>query len=105
MNTKNNKEMQSKFEDTTYNSDITQEDLKIIGQDFQNNVRKDGGDDVALSNRTHKVDFAGKDLDVPSPKLVGKKISNRINDEENKLHSQGSSSNENLEEQSKQYIR
>lgn len=105
MNSKEKNTLNTKSEDTTYNSNITQEDLEVIGQDFKNNIRKDGGDDVALTNRTHDVDFAGKDLDVPGRSQASKKTTNRINDEENKLHSQGSSSNENLEEQSKQYTR
>ncbi len=91
--------------DTTYNSDVTSEDLKALGQDFENNIRQDGGDDVALTNRTEKVDFAGKDLDIPGRKQASKKTTNRIKDEENMLYSQGSESNENLEEQSSQYIK
>lgn len=105
MNTKEKNALNTKSEDTTYNSNITREDLEIIGQDFKNNIRKDGGDDVALTNRTHDVDFAGKDLDIPGRNQASKKTTNRLKDEENKLHSQGSSSNENLEEQSKQYTR
>lgn len=89
--------------DTTYNSDVTSEDLKALGQDFENNIRQDGGDDVALTNRTEKVDFAGKDLDVPGRKQASKKTTNHIKDEENMLYSQGGESNENLEEQSSQY--
>ena len=85
--------------DTTYNSDVTSEDLKALGQDFENNIRQDGGDDVALT----KVDFSGKDLDVPGRKQASKKTTNHIKDEENMLYSQGGESNENLEEQSSQY--
>ena len=91
--------------DTSYNSDVTQEDLKVLGQDFQNNMRQDGGDDTQLNDRTKKVDFAGKDLDVPGRAAASKKTTNGLTDEENKLHSQGSSSNENLEEQSNQYTK
>ena len=105
MDNKNGKSMEKKNKDTDYNSDITKEDLKVLGQDFENNIRQDGGDDVALTNRTHNVDFAGKDLDVPGRKEASKATTNRLNDEENKLHSQGSASNENLEEQSSQYTR
>ena len=91
--------------DTSYNSDITSEDLKVIGQDFENNIRQDGGDDVSLTNRTKEIDFAGKDLDVPGRTAASKNTTNRIKDEENMLYSQGSGSNENLEEQSKQYTK
>ncbi|TVZ51437.1 hypothetical protein [Dokdonia sp. Hel_I_53] len=88
-----------------YNSNITNEDLQALGKDFQNNIRQDGGDDTMLSERNKKVDFAGKDLDIPGRTAASKKTTNRITDEENMLHSQGSSSNENLEEQSDRYTK
>ena len=91
--------------DLPYNPEITKDDKQALGKDFQNNIRKDGGDDVALTNRSKKVDFAGKDLDVPGRASASKHTTNRITDEENKLHSQGSASNENLEEQSDQYTK
>ncbi len=100
-----NENAKNQKEKATYNSDITKEDLKVIGKDIENNIRKDGGDDVQLTNRTNDVDFAGADLDVPGRNAASKKTTNRINDEENKLHSQGSASNENLEEQSSQYTK
>lgn len=103
-NVTDNKESE-KFVDTSYNSAVTQDDLQVLGQDFQNNIRQDGGDDTQLSNRSKKVNFAGKDLDVPGRAAASKHTTSRLTDEENKLHSQGSSSNENLEEQSDQYTK
>ncbi|RMB59587.1 hypothetical protein EAX61_08300 [Dokdonia sinensis] len=91
--------------DTSYNSNVTQDDLQALGQDFQNNLRQDAGDDRQLNDRMKRVDFAGKDLDIPGRTAANKNTTNRLTDEENKLHSQGSSSNENLEEQSRQYIK
>lgn len=95
----------NKADQKLYNSDITKEDLTALGDDFQHNIRRDGGDDVQLANRSKKVDFAGKDLDIPGRDGASKNTTKRITDEENMLHSQGSASNENLEEQSKQYIK
>ena len=100
----NNKLKEDK-KDTLYNSDITSEDLKVLGKDIENNIRQDGGDDVALNNRVEKVDFSGKDLDVPGRAAASKNTTNRITDEENMLFSQGGESKENLEEQSDQYIK
>lgn len=101
-NTSNQIKTESK---SLYNSDSTPDDLTALGKDKVNNIRQDGGDDVQLTNRSASIDFAGKDLDVPGRKAASKTTTNRINDEENKLHSQGSASNEHLEEQSKQYTK
>ena len=90
---------------SSYDSNITKDDLKALGEDVENNIRQDGGDDVALDNRKEKVDFSGKDLDIPGRSAASKKTTNRITDEENMLFSQGGESNENLEEQSDQYIK
>tara|TARA_R100001230_G_C5595491_1_gene110635 strand:- start:291 stop:602 length:312 start_codon:yes stop_codon:yes gene_type:complete len=95
-----NKEQSAKEKnkDTNYNSDITNHDLKILGQDNRN-LRKDGGDDKALRDRNDSVDFAGKKLDVPGRTQAKKGNGpNDLNDEENKLHSQGGPGNEHLEE-------
>jgi len=107
MKTQSNTENKLKNEknETSYNADITAEDLKILGQDFENNIRQDGGDDISLINRKEEVDFSGKDLDVPGRNAASKKTTNRIKDEENMLYSQGGESKENLEEQSNQYIK
>jgi len=90
--------------DTTYNSDVTQEDLKVLGQDFKN-IHTDGGDDSQLKNRKNKIDFTGNDLDVPGRNTKSTTGTKKLKDEENSLYSQGSAPNENLEEQSDQYIK
>ncbi|OAB78038.1 hypothetical protein [Cochleicola gelatinilyticus] len=79
----------------TYNSDITKHDLDILNQ---KNIHGDGGDDQQLKDRKNKVDFEGKDLDIPGRTTAKKGNGPKgLNDEENKLHSQGGSENENLE--------
>ncbi|WP_203295796.1 hypothetical protein [Luteirhabdus pelagi] len=81
--------------DTSYNSDVTKHDLEILGQD---EVHGDGGDDQQLRERAQKVDFSGKKLDVPGRSQAKKGSgANNLKDEENKLHSQGGPTNENLE--------
>ncbi len=79
-----------------YNSDLTEEELKMLNQE---NLHKDGGVDDQLRNREAKVDFAGSDLDVPGRQNAKKDHGNGLNDEENKVYSQGGSSKNNLEEQ------
>ncbi|WP_031425356.1 hypothetical protein [Flavimarina sp. Hel_I_48] len=79
-----------------YNSDLTPEEKKMLDQE---NLHKDGGVDDQLRNRSKKVDFAGSDLDVPGRQSAKRGGGNLINDEENKVHSQGGSSKNNLEEQ------
>tara|TARA_B100000949_G_scaffold122253_1_gene107960 strand:- start:111 stop:443 length:333 start_codon:yes stop_codon:yes gene_type:complete len=81
--------------DTKYNSDVTKHDLEVLGQDH---IHGDGGDDQQLRERAQKIDFSGKKLDVPGRTKAQKgQGASNLNDEENKLHSQGSDSNENLE--------
>ena len=81
--------------DTTYNSDVTKHDLEVLGQ---NHIHGDGGDDQQLKERAQKIDFSGKNLDVPgSTKAKKGNGPSNLKDEENKLHSQGGDSNENLE--------
>lgn len=78
-----------------YNPDVTEHDKDILKQE---NIRGDGGDDQQLKDRKGKVDFTGKDLDVPGRSTAKKGNGpNRLNDEENKLHSQGGESKNNLE--------
>jgi len=79
-----------------YNSDLTEEERKRLNQE---NLHKDGGGDDQLRDREDKVDFAGSDLDVPGRQNAKKGHGNGLNDEENKVHSQGGSSKNNLEEQ------
>lgn len=60
------------------------------------NLRLDGGEDRMLQNRVEKVDFAGKDLDIPGRKIH--KAQKELIDEENSLYGQGGESNQNLEQ-------
>ena len=78
-----------------YNPEITEHDKDILKQD---NIHGDGGDDQQLKDRKRIVDFAGKNLDIPG-RTTAKKGNgpNKLNDEENKLHSQGGESKNNLE--------
>ncbi|WGK64485.1 hypothetical protein [Croceiramulus getboli] len=80
-----------------YNSDITEQDKALLGAQ-KPGVRKDGGDDRQLLDREREVDFAGEDLDVPGRENAQKGNGPRgLNDEENKVHSQGGESKNNLE--------
>jgi len=79
-----------------YNSKITKEDQKILG-DKSGNLRGDGGQDKYLKDRPEDVDFSAKDLDIPGRSASKKSVNPSLNDEENRHHSLGSSDNENLE--------
>jgi len=72
---------------TSYNSKITKEDKELLG-DKRGNLETDGGDDQQLRNRTKKVDFEGKDLDVPGRKLPEDRNRKQLKDEENQLYSE-----------------
>tara|TARA_R110002049_G_scaffold242357_1_gene416180 strand:- start:21732 stop:22019 length:288 start_codon:yes stop_codon:yes gene_type:complete len=78
----------------TYNSEITQDDLNVLG-DKTEHLRRDIGADSHLKQRPNTVDFEGKDLDIPGREGDSKR--NGLKDEENKHHSLGSAHNENLE--------
>lgn len=78
-----------------YNSEITKEDLKALG-DKTGNLRNDNGDDELLKNKV-TTDFSGKELDVPGRKTRKNVTKKNIKDEENQLYSIGSDDNENLE--------
>ncbi|WP_026450007.1 hypothetical protein [Aequorivita capsosiphonis] len=83
-----------KKDENLYNPDITEHDKDILSQ---KNVHGDGGDDQQLRDRKKKVDFAGKDLDVPG-RNQAKKSKTGFRDEENQLFSQGGEDNNELEE-------
>ena len=78
---------------------ITEEDKENIG-DVAQNLRNDSGDDLQLKNRKKKIDFTGKNLDVPGSleNKKKRKKAGKLKDEENELYSQGSEDNENLEQ-------
>ena len=84
-------------DNNTYNSEITKEDLEALGEKTQNIRNAQQGDDAQLSNRVKPVDFAGKDLDIPGS-VPQNKNTTRLDDEENKLHAQGSGHNDHLED-------
>ncbi|MEM6515116.1 MAG: hypothetical protein AAF688_02955 [Bacteroidota bacterium] len=89
-------EKTNKKEKQTYNSEITKEDLKAIG-DKTGNLKQDLSDDELLKERKNPVDFTGKDLDVPGRDLPSTKTMKTLKDEENQLYAQGSEQNESLE--------
>lgn len=88
-----------KKEKLPYNPEITEKDKKKLG-DAAQNLRNDTGDDLLLKNRKKKVDFTGKNLDVPGSQenKKKKKKTDALKDEENELYSQGGEENENLEQ-------
>ncbi len=92
---KNTSNKKTKDEKLLYNPNVTERDKDILSQ---KNIHGDGGDDQQLRDRTEKVDFEGKDLDVPGRKQAKKSNGNGLRDEENKLFSQGGEENESLEQ-------
>ncbi|WP_310992007.1 hypothetical protein [Aequorivita marina] len=90
---KTTKSSSNKEENPTYNPDLTKHDKDILKQ---KNIHGDGGDDQQLHDRKKKVDFTGKNLDVPG-RQHAKKSKTGYRDEENQLFSQGGEDNENLE--------
>jgi hypothetical protein len=75
--------------------EVTKHDKDILKQE---NVHGDGGDDQQLKERERPIDFAGSDLDVPGRNDAKKGNGpNGLNDEENKVYSQGSAHNADLE--------
>jgi len=95
MKTTKKETIKNKDEKLPYNPNVTEHDKDILSQ---KNIHGDGGDDQQLKDRKEKVDFAGKDLDVPGREQAKKNKGNGLRDEENKLFSQGSEDNENLEQ-------
>lgn len=91
--------MKNKKKQEDLDAIITKEDLLAIGNKVQN-LRSDDGEDAALVDRDEKVDFEGKDLDIPGRTLPDDKKSKSLKDEENQLYSQGGEDNENLEQDS-----
>ncbi|WP_194852520.1 hypothetical protein [Nonlabens antarcticus] len=92
------KENKSKSDEKLpYNSDITAHDKDILRQGNKN-LHRDGGADQQLVDRKKDADFAGNDLDIPGRNEAQKGHGPKgLNDEENKLHSQGGDSKNNLE--------
>ena len=88
MKTKNNNT------DTTYNPEITKDDIDAIGK---KGLRADSEDDRLLLDRDQTVDFQGKDLDIPGRAKNNSTAKKSITDEENTLFGQGGDSKDNLE--------
>ncbi|MAP53514.1 hypothetical protein [Altibacter sp.] len=85
----------NKKENLKYNPKITEHDKSILKQE---NIHGDGGDDQQLKERKRDVDFARSDLDIPGREQAKKGNGPLgLTDEENKHHSQGGDSKNNLE--------
>ncbi|WP_194775979.1 hypothetical protein [Pararhodonellum marinum] len=74
--------------------EITPEDERALGPI---GLSMDGGEDEELLRRKRKVDFAGKDLDIPGSELDDAQERRGSEDEENNHYSLGSDDNEDLE--------
>jgi len=80
-----------------YNPNVTNRDLDTLRKN-KKNIHTDGGDDQQLRDREERVDFRVEELDVPGRNKAQKENGNKLNDEENKLHSRGRDDNDNLEQ-------
>lgn len=77
-----------------YNPNLTEDDFFAIGKKGLSLRRED---DILLLRRKETIDFAGNDLDVPTPKKSNAKATS-LRDEENSLYGQGSETKEHFEE-------
>lgn len=73
-----------------YNPEVTEEDLKALGEKSEN-IHHDNGEDELLENRVYPADFSGKDLDVPGRDMAEKRDRKTLKDEENELFSESTS--------------
>jgi len=80
--------------ETKYNPEVTQEDLDALGK---KGLSMDLGDDRLLQERKDRIDFYGRDLDIPIRDGVNLTPNAGLVDEENSLFGQGGERNENLE--------
>jgi len=95
---KENKNNESKDKnEAKYNPELTQKNVDALGKRIVQQKKNLKGDDAQLINRSKKVDFTGKDLDVPGRGRMSTK-KNKLKDEENELYSQGSGHNDHLED-------
>lgn len=78
-----------------YNPDVTEEDLAALGK---KDLSMDAKDDRILQERKQKVDFTGKDLDIPDGDKNIFDHNRDLKDEENEHYSQGGEGKEHLEE-------
>jgi hypothetical protein len=77
-------------------SDLTQEDMQALGP---RDLSMDMGDDEQLRQRTWPVDFAARDLDVPSGDMDKTEALDQ-GDEENDHYSLGGDNHHSLEDDS-----
>lgn len=94
---KENKENKNKENKASYNPELTSENVDALGERIVEQKKNLKGDDAQLINRTKKVDFTGKNLDVPG-RDVSSNHKGALKDEENELYSQGSGHNDHLED-------
>lgn len=80
---------------TPADSDVTAEELKLIGSDELNS---DMGEDDELKKRTWEVDMVGEDLDIPGPEPDVENENIADDDEENNLFSLGGDRHDDLDE-------
>lgn len=85
--------MKNSNKNQNYNSALTEEDLEALGEKSEH-LHRDNGADRLLKRRYRKVDFSGKDLDVPGRKMNKKRTRKMLTDEENELYSESTSHNE-----------
>ncbi|MBD1260532.1 hypothetical protein HZY62_08020 [Maribacter polysiphoniae] len=94
MQTKNNNESTTKPK-SSYNAEVTKEDLYALGK---KGLSMDPDDDLLLQQRKDRIDFFGKDLDIPGRNEHNLTSSQgSISNEENNLFGPGGDRNENLE--------
>lgn len=86
---------QKNKKDLPYNPEVTKEDEEALQHE---NLHTDGKEDEELRERKEKVDFTGRDLDIPGRRTAKKSGRKGMTDEENQLFSQGGPDKENLEE-------
>lgn len=89
---KANKKLQGNKE--KYNPEITKDDIDALGK---KGLSMDTGDDRLLEKRKKKIDFSGKDLDIPGRSTTNNANTKNLKDEENTLFGQGGESKEGLE--------
>ncbi len=91
---KKNMEIKS-AEKLAVEADVTKDDLQALGH---KDLSMDMGDDEQLKQkRVNKVDFEGKDLDIPGRGMDDAREDIGAEDEENNHYSLGSSDNDQLE--------
>ncbi len=85
--------MEDSSKKKNYNADVTEEDLKALGEKREN-IHRDKGADQLLENRKRPADFSGKDLDVPGRHMEENSNRRTLKDEENELYSESTSHDE-----------